>query len=374
MMKKIKDKEILKIKKYKNISLTGINKKLAINIYTFMQRLRICEESIEKEYHPADQMRCPVHFCTGEEAVPAALNNILKSTDYLFSHHRSHGYYLAKEAPMKRLFAELYGKVTGANSGIAGSQDISFPKNNFFSGAILSGATAIALGTAMSLEMKKKDQRVVVAGFGDAATDEGIFWESLNYASLKKLPIIFVCENNNYSTFSPQSKRQSGKGIAERAKVFGVNSEAIFGNDACLVYRKLKSAISMARLGKGPFLLETFTYRYSGHVGPLTDEFVGYRSKKEILFWKNNCPIKLLEEILIKKKYLSKDEIKTIKTTIFNEIEESFNFAKKSDFPSMRQLDNLNLSNKTPVADKMLEEYEELNFNEDQAVIQPKGY
>ena len=204
-MKNLNHRKILNIGKYNKISLKGINRKKAIKLYSFMLKLRLCEEAIEKEYHPADEMRCPVHFCVGQEAVPAALNSILLKNDYLFSHHRSHGYYLAKNAPMKKLFAELYGKVTGANSGIAGSMDISYAKNNFFSGAILAGASSIALGVAMSIEMKKKNKSVVVAGFGDGATDEGIFWETLNYAGLKKLPIIFICENNNYSTFSLNS-------------------------------------------------------------------------------------------------------------------------------------------------------------------------
>jgi len=371
---KLNHKDILKIGKYKNISLKNINRNLAIKLYTFMLRLRLCEEAIEKEYHPADEMRCPVHFCTGEEAVPASLNNILKNGDYLFSHHRSHGYYLAKNAPMEKLFAELYGKKTGANSGLAGSQDISYPENNFFSGAILSGATAIATGTALSLTMKKKNNNIVVAGFGDAATDEGIFWESLNYSSLKKLPILFVCENNNYSTFSPQSKRQSGRAIAEKAKAFGVESKSIFGNDVCLVYREMEKAISNARKGKGPFLLETFTYRYSGHVGPLSDEFVGYRSKKEIAFWKKNCPVQLFEEILIKKKYLNKNDIRNIKLKINNEIKNSFIYAKKSDFPTIDSWENLNLSKKTVFADKILKELDEKKFDSDQEIILPKGY
>jgi pyruvate dehydrogenase E1 component alpha subunit len=373
-MKLINHENILKIGKYKKISLANINKKLAIKLYTFMLKLRLCEEAIEKEYHPADEMRCPVHFCSGEEAVPASLNSILKSGDYLFSHHRSHGYYLAKKAPMTKLFAELYGKKTGANSGLAGSQDISYAKNNFFSGAILAGAASIALGTAISFEMKRKNNKVVVTGFGEAATDQGIFWESLNYASLKKLPIIFVCENNNYSTFSPQSKRVGGASIAERAKLFGVKSKSIFGNDVCLVYRELHKAILNARKGKGPFLLETFTYRYSGHVGPLSDEFVGYRSKKEISFWKKNCPIVLFEEILLKKKYLVKNDIKNIKTKINHEINESFSYAKKSDFPIINSLENLNLNKETPVADKILKDMENVNFDSDQKVILPKGY
>ena len=373
-MKLINHENILKIGKYKKISLANINKKLAIKLYTFMLKLRLCEEAIEKEYHPADEMRCSVHFCSGEEAVPASLNNILKRRDYLYSHHRSHGYYLAKNAPMKKLFAELYGKKSGANSGMAGSQDISYPKNNFFSGAILSGATSIALGTAVSLEMKNNIDSVVVAGFGEAATDQGIFWETLNYASLKKLPIIFVCENNKYSTFSPQSKRQGGKSISERAKAFGVKSKLVFGNDVCLIYRELHKAVLNARKRRGPFLLETLTYRYSGHVGPLGDEFVGYRSKKEISFWKKNCPIALFEEALIKKKYLKKNDIKNIKTKINHEIKKSFDYAKKSDFPAVDLLEDLNLSKKTPVADKILKDLEKTNFDADQEVILPKGY
>jgi len=373
-MNLINHKNIIKIKKYRKISLKNINKKLAIELYSFMLKLRLCEEAIEKEYHPADEMRCPVHFCSGEEAVPAALNSILKSEDYLFSHHRSHGYYLAKNAPMKKLFAELYGKKTGANSGLAGSQDISYTKNNFFSGAILAGAASIALGTAISFEMKRRNNKVVVTGFGEAATDQGIFWESLNYASLKKLPIIFVCENNNYSTFSPQSKRLGGTSIAERAKSFGVKSKSIFGNDVCLVYRELLKAILNARKGKGPFLLETITYRYSGHVGPLSDEFVGYRSKKEISFWKKNCPITLFEEILLKKKYLIKNDIKNIRTKIYHEINDSFIYAKKSDFPNINSLEDLNLNKETPVADKILKDLEQTNFDSDQKVILPKGY
>ena len=153
-----------------------------------------------------------------------------------------------------------------------------------------------------------------------------------------------------------------------------MKSKSIFGNDVCLVYRELYKAVLNARKGNGPFLLETFTYRYSGHVGPLTDEFVGYRSKKEISFWKKNCPIVLFEEGLVKKKYLSKNDIKNIKTKINNEINESFNYAKKSDFPIINSFEDLNLSKNTLFADKILKEVEETNFDADQKVILPKGY
>ncbi|MBA1339391.1 MAG: pyruvate dehydrogenase E1 component alpha subunit [Pelagibacterales bacterium] len=373
-MKKINHKNILKIIKYKKLSLSGINKKLAIKLYSFMKELRVCEDELSEEYHPADEMKCPVHFCSGQEAVPAALNNILRQSDYLFSHHRSHGYYLSKKGPMKKLFAEIYGKITGANSGLAGSQDISYPEKNFFSGAILAGAVAISVGTAMALKMNKSNNKIVVAGFGEAATDQGIFWESLNYAALEKLPIVFVCENNNYGVFSSQSKKQAGLSITEKAKSFGVESKSIFGNDVCLVYKELNKAILNSRKNKGPFLLETFTYRFNGHVGPLSDDLVGYRSENEIKFWKNNCPIKLLEEKMFKKNILNNKIYKQINKNINIKIKSSFDFAKKSKFPKINNWSELNISSSSKLADKILKDLKSDNFDEKQKLFQPKGY
>src|SRR6266850_4510653 len=160
---------ILKAGLYKSLSIAGDEAETAKSLHRFMLRLRQCEEALAREYHPADEMRCPVHFCVGQEAVPAALALLLKDEDYLYCHHRSHGYYLAKKAPMPALFAELYGKSTGANAGLAGSQDISYAQNRFFSGAILAGATAIAAGTALALQIAKSGH-VAVAGFGESAT------------------------------------------------------------------------------------------------------------------------------------------------------------------------------------------------------------
>ncbi len=367
-------KSIVKKFKYRGINLKSINKNLCIRLYSFMQRLRICEEELEREYHPKDQMRCPVHFCTGQEAVPASLNILMNKNDYLFSHHRSHGYYLSKNAPMKKLFAEIYGKETGANSGIAGSQDISYPEKKFFSGAILAGAASIAVGTAISLSKNKNNNNVVFTGFGESATDQGIFWESLNYASLKKLPIIFICENNNYATYSPQHERQSGYSIAKKAKAFGVNSSSVFGNDIAEVFTTLKNAISNVRKKKGPYLLEAFTYRYSGHVGPFSDDYQDYRTKNEIDFWKKIDPIKILKNELYKKKYINEHSDKQIVNKIHKEIRESFNFAKKSDFPKFKSWKDLNFSRKKSLADKILKNIKQKSFDKTQKVILPKGY
>jgi len=364
---------ILRAGRYKSLSIANGETETAKSLYDFMLRLRLCEEALAREYHPADEMRCPVHFCVGQEAVPAALSLLLHEDDYLFSHHRSHGYYLAKHAPMQALFAELYGKQTGANGGLAGSQDISFPSRRFFSGAILAGATAISSGSALAIHLQKTKD-VAVAGFGESATDEGIFWESVNYAALAKLPLVLVCENNNYSVFSPQLKRQLLDNISERVKSFGMASAAIFGNDAMLVHRTLRDAISRARAGQGPTFIEAYTYRWSGHYGPASDDLVGYRATEDLETWKRNCPIDLLEEALRANGLLADAEKGRLMQEFEAEIGECFRFAKSSPFPSAPDWTALNLAGETPEADRLLAEIDLREFDAQQESTQAKGY
>src|SRR5258706_1576142 len=164
--------------RYRNLDIGGIPVDVLLALYRQMLRLRRIEESLLQEYHPADEMRCPIHFCIGQESVPAALSLLMEPEDYLFSHHRSHGYYFAKGAPLGELFAEIYGKDTGANGGHAGSQDISHHESRFYSGAILSGAVSIAVGAAYGLQLKNTRQ-IAISGFGEGATDEGAFWEAM---------------------------------------------------------------------------------------------------------------------------------------------------------------------------------------------------
>jgi TPP-dependent pyruvate/acetoin dehydrogenase alpha subunit len=364
---------ILKAGRYGSLKVGRDEAQAAKALYRFMLRLRHCEEALAREYHPADEMRCPVHFCVGQEAVPAALSLVLREDDYLYSHHRSHGYYLAKQAPMQELFAELYGKQTGANAGLAGSQDISFPSRRFFSGAILAGATAISSGSALAIQLQRSDQ-VAVAGFGESATDEGIFWESVNYTALAKLPLVLVCENNNYSVFSPQLKRQLSDNISERVNTFGMASVAIFGNDAMLVYRTLRDAIARARSGKGPTFVEAYTYRWSGHYGPASDDLVGYRAPEELEAWKRNCPIELLEEAMRANGLLTVAEKGRLLKEIAAEIDECFRFAKSSSFPSAPDWAALNLAGATPEADRLLAEIDAREFDAHQESAQAKGY
>lgn len=338
---------------YKAMNIEGSDPDTLRALLRQMLRLRRTEEALLNEYHPADEMRCPIHFCIGQEAVPAALSLLVEADDYLFSHHRSHGYYFAKGAPMRELFAEIYGRETGANQGRAGSQDISHQGSRFYSGAILAGAIGIAVGAAQAFQYKRSRQ-ISIAGFGEGATDEGAFWEAMNHAGARKLPILFICENNRYATYSDQLKRQSADNICERVNTFGVRAQRIFGNDVVLSHRTLKAEIEAIRGGRGPALIEAYTFRWNSHVGPEDDSVNRYRTIEEMNFWRANCPIRLLQEPLVKAGIIDSSWQQAIENEIESETRENFRFAKSSPFPANPEWNALNVNATTPLADRLL--------------------
>lgn len=339
--------------RYSAVDFEGIDRDLGLKLYHQMLRLRRTEEALHAEYHPAEEMRCPIHFCIGQEAVPAALSVLVEPDDFMFSHHRSHGYYFAKGAPMRELFAEIYGRDTGANGGKAGSQDISHSGSKFYSGAILAGAVSIAVGAAFGLRHQKSRQ-ISISGFGEGATDEGAFWEAMNYVGHKKLPILFVIENNRYATFSDQLKRQANDNIAERVRPFGVRATQIFGNDVALAWRTLRQEIERLRAGDGPALVEAYTYRWNSHVGPEDDSANAYRVTGEMQFWKENCPISLMEEQLRAVDWLDDAGKSRFEADVAAEIAANFKFAKESPFPQETEWHRMNYEDATPLADQLL--------------------
>ncbi len=344
---------ITQIGRYRDMDLTGVAPDTLLKLYQQMLRLRRMEEAMHQEYHPADEMRCPIHFCIGQESIPAALSLHVKPDDYLFSHHRSHGYYFAKGSPLRELFAEIYGKVTGSSGGKAGSQDISHSETNFYSGAILAGAVSIAVGAAFGFKHQKTRQ-ISISGFGEGCTDEGAFWEAMNYSGKQKLPVLFLCENNRYATFSDQLKRQAQDNISERVRPFGVRATTIFGNDTVLAWRTIGAEIERLRNGDGPTLIEAYTYRWNSHVGPEDDGANAYRSAEEMTFWKNNCPIALLGEKL-RDAGLFNDELSArYESEVAAEIAANFKFAKESPFPTDTHWRQMNYDDATPLADKLL--------------------
>ncbi|MFH1641218.1 MAG: thiamine pyrophosphate-dependent dehydrogenase E1 component subunit alpha [Candidatus Omnitrophota bacterium] len=313
------------------------NKEILKWFLATMIKIRRFEESVARIY-PEQGMKCPVHLCVGQEAVPSGLCKNLRDADVFFGSHRSHGYYIASGGDIKALIAELYGKFSGCTKGKGGSQHLACPEKGFLgSSAIVAGTIPIAVGAALSFAMQDK-KNVSVVDFGDGAVDEGVFYESLNFSAIRKLPVIFICENNLYATHARQSVRQAEDNIFRKAKLFGVCGIRIDGNNVFEVFTSCRDAIRRARAGKGPTLIECRTYRWLEHVGPDYDYNLGYRTKKELKIWMKKCPIERLERLLTKRSLVTKSEVAGMYRDIDFEIEEAVTFAKKSVFPKDDEL------------------------------------
>ncbi len=299
-----------------------------------MLRIRLVEETIAARYHE-QKMRCPVHLCIGQEAIAVGVCANLSKDDYVMSNHRSHGHYLAKGGDLKAMLAEIYGKATGCSGGKGGSMHLVDLKTGFLGATPIVGSTIpIAVGAAFGTSMKGEN-RISVVFIGDAATEEGVFSESLNFASLKKLPIIFVCENNFFSVYSPRSVRQpKERDNLSLANSLGIKGDRGNGNDVLKTYELTKKAAINIREGKGPYYLEFDTYRWREHCGPNYDNDLGYRTEAEYLEWRKLCPVEYFKGILKKEGIISDGESEAMTKTITTEIEEAFNFAISSRFPS----------------------------------------
>ncbi len=250
-----------------------------IRLYREMLRIRLIEERIVTLY--ADQeMRCPVHLCIGQEGIAVGACAALDPRDYVFSGHRSHGHYLAKGGNLNAMMAEIYGKATGCAGGKGGSMHLIDLDAGFMGSTPIVGSTIpIAVGAAFGSVMQN-DDRVTMVFFGDGAVETGVFHESLNFAALKKLPVIFVCENNLYSVYSPLEVRQpAGRRILNLALAQGIESIEGDGNNVELVHELCSRAVGKARKGGGPTFFEFATYRWREHCGPEYDNHIGYRSE-----------------------------------------------------------------------------------------------
>lgn len=257
------------------------NNMSAIALYKSMCRIRRIEEALIREYHPNDEMRCPVHFCVGQEAAPAALGLSLQEGDVVASHYRSHGYYLAKGAPLDAMVAEFYGKATGANGGLGGSMELAHHDSRIYSGAIVGGPLGIAIGSAFAQKFLDANL-VTVAAFGDGAMDEGIAYEAINLAALRELPVLFLCENNGYAAHTALAKRARTPSPAIRAAAFGIETDVVEDRDPERLLARMSEIVATVRTRRQPFFLEIDTYRYCGHVGPESDEQMGYRPQNEL--------------------------------------------------------------------------------------------
>jgi pyruvate dehydrogenase E1 component alpha subunit len=312
--------------------------KLRRKLFFQMLRIRMVEESIAERYSE-QEMRCPVHLSIGQEAVAVGVCSALEPDDYLMSTHRAHAHYLAKGGDLKRMLAEIYGKAAGCSSGKGGSMHlVDLSVNMLGSTPIVGSSLPVAVGTAFGSWLEGR-KRVTAVFFGEGATEEGVFFESLNFAALKRLPVVFVCENNQYSVYSPMSVRQSpARDRILLAKAHGMEGLKGDGNDVEGVFRLAGEAVERARQGQGPTFVELDTYRWREHCGPNYDNHIGYRTEAEFLEWRKRCPVETYQARLIREGNLSDQDVAEAIAAIRQEISEAFDFAKSSLWPSEKSL------------------------------------
>lgn len=299
-----------------------------------MIRLRLIEEGIAERY-PQGGMRCPTHLSIGQEAAAIGVGAALDRLDLAVSGHRAHGHYLAKGGDLRAMLAEIYGKATGCSGGRGGSMHLIDTSVGFIgSTAIVGNSIPIGVGLALSLQLRKS-KHVAAIFFGDGAVEEGSFYESANFAAVRKLPVLFVCENNFYSVYSPLSVRQpTGRQIYKMAEAIGIPSAIADGNDVEQTYLQAIAAITRIREGHGPFFLELTTYRLREHCGPNYDNHIGYRTEEEFLHWKTQDPISRYEAALIQRDFLTQTGLAALKKQINSEISTAFEFAEMSPYPT----------------------------------------
>lgn len=305
-----------------------------LNLYRAMVRVRMVEQSIASAYGE-QEMRCPVHLSIGQEAPSAAFSLVVKPGDFAVSTHRGHAHYLAKGGDLRRMLAEIYGKATGCSGGIGGSMHLIDTAMGFMgTSAIVGNSIPVGVGLGLALQYEGIPQASCVF-LGDGATEEGVFYESVNIAALRNLPVLFLCENNQYSVYTPLEQRQPRqRRIVDVARSLGIRAEAVDGHSGSACLEALARELPAIRRGDGPALIEFSTHRYVEHCGPNDDDHMGYRKPGELTNWLDRDPIDTLEREL----NLSDLDISDLRADIQVEIDEAFSFAKASPFPDRSAL------------------------------------
>lgn len=272
-----------------------------------------------------------LHGCIGQEAPAAAMCAAMESGDYFVSSHRGHGHYLAKGLDPKRFMAELFGKSTGYCKGRGGSMHTMDNDARIFGQGLVGSGAYLAAGIGLAIAMKGK-REVVACSFGDGAVNTGGWHEGVNFAAVHKLPVIYLCENNQIAVYTPVSETTPVEDISVRAASYNIPGVTVDGSDVIALYQELRKAVESARRGEGPSLVEVKCYRWRGHTvwDPAT-----YRSEEENEEWSKHDAIPRLEEYLLSKGILTADEVVAIKAEVRSEIEEAVEFAKNSPEPEL---------------------------------------
>jgi pyruvate dehydrogenase E1 component alpha subunit len=310
----------------------GYETKKIVSIFKEILRIRRVEERFSDIYKE-QEIRCPMHLSIGQEAISVGVSEFLTEKDHVYSGHRAHAHYLAKGGDLKSMVAEAYGKSTGCCGGRGGSQHLIDLKVGFMgSTPIVGGTVPLAVGDAWSAKLQG-NKRVTVVYFGDGCFEEGVMHESMNFASLHKLPVVFVCENNGYSVYTSLVDRQPSREIYNVASSHGIDSYYEDGYDISKVIEVSFNAIGRARKGEGPQFIEFRTYRWLEHCGPDDDDDLRYRPKGELSLWKERCTVNWLRKYMLDNDMITQDKLKDIEYEISEEIKNAYEFTFNSQKP-----------------------------------------
>jgi TPP-dependent pyruvate/acetoin dehydrogenase alpha subunit len=308
-----------------------------LQLFRQMFRIRLIEEEIERQYHE-DQMKTPIHLVIGQEATSVGCCASLTRQDLLYSSHRTHGNYLAKGGNLRSMLCEMFCRANGCVGSRGGSMHL-IDKRVGMAGtsAIVGGAIPIAIGAALAAKMKQ-ESHVTVVFFGEAATEEGVTSESLNFAALKQLPVIFFCENNFYSVQSPLWTRQPPRALWKWAAGYELPSVQVDGMNVLAVHEATRQAVERARGGGGPTFIEAMCYRFRGHGGAGDDTRTGYREREERQAWDAVDPLTLHYQFLTSAELLTDAGRDAMRDEILAEIKDAFEFAMASPNPVQADL------------------------------------
>lgn len=318
-----------------DVDCSGLQPEDALTIYSGMLKIRLVEEAIG-DLAASGDVNTPVHLAIGQEAVSVGVSYSLRRSDRIYSNHRGHGHFLALGGDLDGLFAEIFGKDNGVCGGMGGSMHLRDASVGFHGSVpIVGGSIPIAVGAALASKLDESGT-VAVAYFGDGACEEGVLHESLNLASVLHLPIIFVCENNLYSSHMDIDLRQPSNKVSRFAEAHRIPSMVVDGNNVIDVINASNEVISNARDGFGPSFLEAITFRWRGHVGPNIDYDVGVlRSPKLIDLWKKRDPVARFQNSLVSALNVDLEDLIAIENNLKLSIQNAVNLAKASDYPSV---------------------------------------
>ena len=307
---------------------------LKLSLFNSMLRIRMVEEELANRY-AEQEMRCPMHLCIGQEAIAVGVSQALTLEDKVFSNHRAHGHYLAKGGDLIAMIAELYGRDIGCCGGRGGSMHM-IDQSVGFMGAtpIVGGTVPLSVGSAWASKLMN-DGLITVIYFGDGCFEEGVLHESMNFAALHKLPVLFVCENNDFSVYTKLELRQPDRPIYKIAEAHGIKSQKADGNDVELVYQLAERAVREIKAGSGPQFLELTAYRWREHCGPDYDDHLNYRTQTEVEVGKQSCPLARYEQQLTNDGDLTHEMVNELARNIKVEIDLAFATAQAARLPNL---------------------------------------